>query len=268
MSIRVGCQTYTWEMLGDCWAGSVDDILDAIAAAGYQGIEISNTVIGDYEDRPGECAEALTDRGLQLAAFAYARTGFSEPREEQSDRRGAQKAMAFARCFPEPLLALGGPASPNRKNYETDLDCAICFYKWVARQAQEQGLRVVVHPHSHHGSLVESGEEYARLLAATEDAGLQFNPDTGHIARGGQDVFACFQRHRSRIAHVHFKDVDAHGQWAPLGEGQLDFPRLVAFLRETDWEGWIIAEEESAAAWDDPSQAIRHNRDYLASLGL
>ena len=34
--LKVGCQTYTWEMLGDGWKGKVDDMLDAVAGAGYE----------------------------------------------------------------------------------------------------------------------------------------------------------------------------------------------------------------------------------------
>jgi len=30
------------------WLGTPDDTLDAIAAAGYQGVEFSNVVIGSY----------------------------------------------------------------------------------------------------------------------------------------------------------------------------------------------------------------------------
>ena len=29
--LKVGCQTYTWEMLGADWKGSVDDMLDDLA---------------------------------------------------------------------------------------------------------------------------------------------------------------------------------------------------------------------------------------------
>ena len=52
--LKVGCQTYTWEMLGDGWNGKVDDILDAVAAAGYQGIEITNSMIREYAGRPAD----------------------------------------------------------------------------------------------------------------------------------------------------------------------------------------------------------------------
>ena len=124
-----------------------------------------------------------------------------------------------------------------------------------------------MHPHSHYGSLLESAEEYDALLEATADVGLMFNPDAGHIVRGGQDIMACFRRHRSRIAHVHIKDVDAEGNWQPLGAGIIPWRDLLDFLQETGYAGWIVAEEESAAAHLDPVAAIRGNRAYLRSLG-
>ena len=46
-NICIACQTYTWEMLGDEWRGTVDDLLDWIGGAGYDGIEITNSMIGD-----------------------------------------------------------------------------------------------------------------------------------------------------------------------------------------------------------------------------
>ena len=45
-TLQVGCQTYTWEMLGDRWTGSADDLLAAIAGGGYAGIEITDNMIG------------------------------------------------------------------------------------------------------------------------------------------------------------------------------------------------------------------------------
>ena len=50
--LKVGCQTYTWEMLGDRWTGGPDDLLKAIADGGYAGIEITDTMIGHYAGRP------------------------------------------------------------------------------------------------------------------------------------------------------------------------------------------------------------------------
>jgi len=78
---------------------------------------------------------------------------------------------------------------------------------------------------------------------------------------------ACLRRHRSRIAHVHIKDADAAGNWQPLGGGRIDWRELLDFLRETGYTGWIVAEEESDAAFVDQAAAIQGNRAYLKSLG-
>ena len=267
-TIRIGCQTYTWEMLGDRWRGTVDDILDATSAAGYAGIEISANVIGDYYDRPEDFARAIRDRGLAMAAFAYASPhGFTDPAHWEEETRAAERALAFAGQFEHPLLGLGGAASPDRSDYDRKLEHACQFYNRVGVRGREIGVRVAVHPHSHHGSLVKSTEEYDRLLAKTDPATVAFNPDVGHIIRGGQDAVACFRRHLDRIAHVHFKDVDGRGSWRPMGEGVADFAVLLGMLSEAGYEGWVVLEEESDAVFEDERVAIRRNREYLRSLG-
>jgi len=265
MTGQIGCQTYTWEMLGPRWQGSPDDILDLVSAAGYDGIEFSNAMIGDYRRSPDRLTAALARRELALAAFAYAADGFTDPERYEADLAGAEQALAFARAMGVPLC-LGGPAAPSRDDYDRCFAQAVRFYRAVAERGAAAGVTVCVHPHSHYGSLIESAAEYDALLAATEDVGLMFNPDAGHIVRSGQDLMACFRRHRSRIAHVHIKDVDATGNWQPLGGGRIDLRELLDFLRETGYTGWIVAEEESDAAFADQAAAIRMNRTYLRSL--
>jgi inosose dehydratase len=117
MDGRIGCQTYTWEMLGASWQGSPDDILDAVSAAGYDGIEFSNALIGGYEQAPDRLAAALAQRKLKLAAFAYASTGFTDPSRYEADLAGAERALAFCRALGVPLC-LGGAAAPSRDAYD------------------------------------------------------------------------------------------------------------------------------------------------------
>ena len=92
--LKVGCQTYTWEMLGAGWKGSVDDILDGVAAAGYQGIEITNSMIREYARQPADFAKAIERRGLTLAAFAYASpAGLTDPAARTTELEDAKEAM-------------------------------------------------------------------------------------------------------------------------------------------------------------------------------
>jgi len=266
MTGRIGCQTYTWEMLGAAWRGSPADIMDLVSQAGYDGVEFSNATIGGYQRSPDRLASALARRGLALAAFAYASSGFTDPDLYEADLAGAEEAIAFSREMGV-RLCLAGPAAPSREDYDRRFDQAVRFYREVAERCATAGVTVCVHPHSHAGSLIESAEEYDALLAATEDAGMMFNPDAGHIVRSGQDLMACLRRHRQRIVHVHIKDADAAGNWQPLGGGRIPWREVLSFLSGTGYEGWIVAEEESDAAYADQAAAILRNRTYLRTMG-
>jgi len=266
--MRVACQTYTWEMLGDAWRRSVDDILDAIADAGYSGIEITNTMIREYTDRPAEFAAALARHGLALAAFAYATTGFTAPDRYEEDLAGARRALEFVRHFPEPRLGLGGAASPSREDACAKLDRAIAFYNEVGRLGAAIGVSVNVHPHSHYGSLLETAEEYQYLLDRLDPRCVSFGPDTGHIVRGGQNLLACLRAHLPRITHLHLKDANADREWVALGDGICDYPAVLSLLTAAGYDGWLVAEEESADARRDGPAAIQKNRQYLRSLGV
>ena len=265
--IRVACQTYTWEMLGDKWQGKVTDILDWVADAGYAGLEITNNMIREFAERPPDFAAELGKRHLQLAAFAYSRSGFTEAKGWEEDLTGAQKAIDFVRHFPEPRLALGGASHPARRCPRAKLDQAIRVYNEVGRLAAAAGVSVNVHPHSHYGSLLESADEYKYLLDVLDQANVTFGPDTGHIVRGGQDLLTCLRTHVARITHLHLKDATAQGVWVGLGEGICDYPGVFALLESVGYSGWVVAEEESEAARQDGIAAIRKNRSYLRSLG-
>jgi inosose dehydratase len=256
-------------MLGKKWDGRVDDILRAVAGAGYEGIEITNTMIREYAPRPAEFAKALREHGLVLAAFAYASPlGFTVPDNRQRELSGADEALQFVASFPGTPLMLGGPTTPRRDDVFEKIAHAADFYNEVGRRGGALGVEVAFHPHSHHGSILESREEYERIMELTDPELISWNPDTGHIVRGGQNLAETLQRFAARIRHIHLKDVDADRHWQPLGQGVCDISAILQLLtKELKFSGWIVGEEESAQAAIDPVGAVTANRQYLKSIG-
>jgi sugar phosphate isomerase/epimerase len=267
--LKVGCQTYTWEMLGDAWTGKVDDILDLVAAAGYEGIEITNSMIREYAGRPADFAKAIAERGLKLAGFAYASpAGLTDPAARAKELEGADEAMRFVATFPGVVLALGGASTPERTDVDRKIGLAADFYNEVGKRGKKAGVPVAFHPHSHHGSIFESRAEYLRIMALTDPETVGWNPDTGHIVRGGQDLLDTLRTFGARIIHVHLKDADPGNNWQPLGKGVCDIPAVLKYLEDDlGYRGWVVGEEESAEAHKDQNAAIRWNRTYLKSLG-
>jgi sugar phosphate isomerase/epimerase len=268
-AFRVGCQTYTWEMLGDGWRGRTVDILDAIAAAGYAGLEITLRMAGEFRDDPAGLRAACAARGLTLATLAYSSPhGFTDPARTAAELAAGEAAVAWAVAAGCRTFELGGAAirAPGLDRAAARRHAAT-VYDALARRAAAAGLLAHLHPSSHGGSVIETAAEYEEILALTDPAVVHFGPDAGHILRGGGDPVALIRRHRARVVHIHLKDVAAGGAWAPLGEGICDVPALLALLIETGYDGWVMVEEESAAARADPAAAVARNRAWLRSIG-
>ncbi|MEO8289001.1 MAG: TIM barrel protein [Chloroflexota bacterium] len=160
----------------------------------------------------------------------------------------------------------------------------------IARAVREQtGIQTVFHHHC--AGYVETPEEIARFLDLTDPDLLGLVFDTGHYAYGtgtneGSAVLEGLDRFASRIPYLHFKDCSpsiasqarekgwdyfeavGHGLFCELGKGFVDFPAIVARLRERGYQGWITVEQDILPGMGTPKASAQRNRDYLRSLGL
>jgi len=268
MTIRAGCQTFTWEMLGPRWTGDADDLLAAISAADYGGIEITDTMIGGYADRPADFAEALATSGLELVAFACgSASGFTEPAALADDLAMVERTLDFVAHFPGALLSLGSATIMLPGDLSEKFGAAAKFYNAAGELGRRAGVAVAFHPSSHHGTLLSTRDDYDRIMALTDPAAIGWVPDTGHILRGDQDILDTLATYRGRIRYLHLKDVDADGNWAMLGEGVCPTGAVIESVAAApNFNGWLVVEEESATAAADPAAAVARNRETLRKL--
>src|SRR4029453_14181983 len=128
----------------------------------------------------------------------------------------------------------------------------------LAALAASRGVRAVLHPHV--GTMVENGTEVQRVL---EGSSVDLCLDTGHLLIGGTDPAELARQAPERIAHVHFKDVDARlagrgqdgrlhytqggrdGMYRPLGSGDVDVPAIVGSLHRRGYDGWYVLEQDT-----------------------
>jgi inosose dehydratase len=149
--------------------------------------------------------------------------------------------------------------------------------------AAARSVRAVLHPHV--GTMVESGDEVQRVL---EGSAISLCLDTGHLLIGGTDPAELTRQAPDRIAHTHFKDVDdqiaaqvrsgrlsytqgvRRGMYRPLGRGDVDFAAIVSCLRDRDYGGWYVLEQDTILTEDPrgegPVADVRQSADYLRRL--
>lgn len=265
--LNIACQTFTWEMLGDAWKGSADDLLEAITKGGYAGIEITDTMIGQYADRPVEFAAKLQACGLKLVSFAFgSKSGFTVRDEIANDLKTTERWIGFAAQFPGALVSIGSATIVSEGPRNDKFAIAAEFYNMAGDLGRQAGVDVAVHPSSHHNTLLFNRSDYDQMFARLDPALVGWVPDTGHILRGHMDIFDTLRSYQDRIRYLHLKDVDGDGRWAILGKGICDVPAVVGIVRGAPrFNGWLVLEEESAVAAADPSAAAKVNRETMRS---
>jgi inosose dehydratase len=153
----------------------------------------------------------------------------------------------------------------------------------LAELAAGRGVRAVLHPHV--GTMIEDGAEVRRVL---EGSSISLCLDTGHLLIGGTDPAALVRQAPERIAHVHFKDVDARlarrvqdgrltytqgvreGMYRPLGSGDVDVPAIVGSLRARGYDGWYVLEQDTILTeephGEGPVADVWASAEYLRSV--
>ena len=151
------------------------------------------------------------------------------------------------------------------------------------RASREQGVRAVLHPHV--GTMVEKPQEVQRVL---EGSSIALCLDTGHLLIGGTDPAELTRQAPERIAHVHFKDVDAakarqvqdgrltytegvrEGMYRPLGQGDIDVAAIVQHLTRQGYDGWYVLEQDTILTEEPrdegPVRDVHASAEHLRKL--
>ena len=260
--MQFGCQFYTWQMSGDKYVGKFPHIFSVVSNAGFAGVESEVCMMGDYYNDPAALRTELEKHGLQLGALCLV-CDWREPVETEPEKQEAERLFDYLRDFSETHLVLCQMPGEDRSRLRERQENALACVNTVASRAADRGIQCSFHPNSPLESVFRTEEDYELLLDGLDDRTVGFAPDAGHIANGGMDAVEVFRTYRPLIRHVHFKDIDAGGQWTAMGKGVIDFPSIVTFLHETDFAGWIMVEEESREAESAPDSVTMANGRYV-----
>jgi len=160
----------------------------------------------------------------------------------------------------------------------------------IAEAVKSQtSLRTVFHHHC--AGFIERYDEIARLLEMTDPDLLGLVFDTGHFAYGeGKNapkvMLEALELFAERIWYMHFKDCHPQiadnarrnswdyfeavrqGVFCELGQGCVDFPAVLNWLRKQNYNGWIIVEQDVLPGMGSPKESAGHNREYLRAIGV
>ena len=276
MTIRLGANPIGWsnddlpEIGGET---SLETCLAEAMEAGFEGMELGNK----FPRQPTLLKAALAPFGMAFIGGWHsiellkrsARDEFNQAKAhrdltkamgadvfivaETSNAIHGNRAMALSR---RPQLESG-----DWKKYGAEL-------AELAEMLAGEGLRLCYHHHM--GTIVQSEADIDALMANSR-APVNLLLDTGHATWGGADPARLARTYKSRIAHVHCKDVreakmrqaqaedwsfldSILGKGAELGvytapgDGMIDYVGVFKELK--GYSGWVVVEAEQ-----DPKKA-------------
>ncbi|MEV4438225.1 sugar phosphate isomerase/epimerase [Streptomyces sp. NPDC049577] len=188
--------------------------LDEVAEAGYEWIELGP--YGYLPTDPARLREETGRRGLKVSAgtvFTALHRGPAvwEETWEQVDRVAAlTRAMGAGHLVVIPSFWRDDRTAEPIESRELTAGqwrhLATGMERLARRVHDVHGLAIAVHPHA--DTHIDTEENVARLLDATDPALVNLCLDTGHYAYCGGDSVKLIETYGERIGYLHLKQVD------------------------------------------------------------
>lgn len=261
------------------------ETLRKVSAIGYNAVEISQ--IPMTPKNVAELERSRTELGVDIAALSVMLEK-PEGRAGDSLRDDFDKVVEDAKRLNAKLLRIGMLPFPAM----TSIEAVIEFAKEAngyAERLQEQGISLYYH--NHHIEFAKFDGKYMLDIIAESSPAMGVEIDVHWIQRGGLDPVRTVEKYAGRTAMVHLKDYrialmseaalellgvgDFAGfmqefknvvQFAEVGEGNLDFPSIIAASEAAGVKYLLVEQDElyGRTVWE----ALQTSYNNLVAMGF
>jgi sugar phosphate isomerase/epimerase len=217
---------------------------------GYEAVQLS--AIGPFSET--DIVKALNDEGVTACATHEPGAMILDEPRKVVDRLEALGCRYTA--FPHPGdVPVNTPAEVRALAARLDAAGKVLF---------DAGKILCYHNHNIEFRRLDGRLMLDVLYDDTDPRHLQGELDTYWVQYGGGDPVEWCQRLEGRLPLLHLKDyitrADNKPDYAEIGEGNLDWPRIIAAAEESGCE-WYIVEQDTCPG--DPFDSLATSFDYI-----
>lgn len=231
-----------------CLSGTLDEKLEAIADAGFTGVEIFENDLLSVEGSPADLGQRLRERGLTPVVLQPFRDfkGMPEPQRAKAFSRAERKfdLMAELGCD---LLMVCSNVSPDSLG---GIDRAASDFRELGERAARRGMRVAFEALAW-GRHINDYRDAWEVVRRTDHPAVGLVLDSFHILARGTDLSAIRAIPADRIFLVQLADApklemdylswSRHYRCYP-GQGELDIAGFMGSLMATGFDGLLSLE--------------------------
>ena len=239
---------------------SLPAAIELLASLGYQGVAITldhaalNPFAADFDAQLKRTRDLLARRALRSVIETGARYLLDPAHKHQptllspeaSDRQQRIdflcRAVDAATALGSRCVSLWSGAAPQDVSRDQALGRLIEGLTLVLDYADERAMDIGFEPEP--GMLIDAMTAYAELVDRIDSPRLKLTLDVGHLhCQGETPIAAEIRRWRDRLVNVHIEDMRAGvHEHLMFGEGEMDFPPIIAALAEVGYDGGVHVE--------------------------
>jgi sugar phosphate isomerase/epimerase len=240
--------------------------LQSVAQAGYVNVESAGYNNGKfYNLTPTEFKALLDEMKLTPISAHQSTVTF-----DNADQQIADVKAAGFKYFVIPIPPMGlfqiNPTTHKMGMKGGAKNLADILNKLGAK-CKSAGLELLYHNHDFEFSNDEDGNvvlDY--LLEHCDPSIVNFQMDLYWVTKAGKDPVDYFKRYPGRFKIWHVKDMDDQGRFAPVGNGHIDFKRILANKKLSGMKYYYV--EQDACFNETPLEAIVISHKGLANIGF
>lgn len=240
--------------------------LQKVADAGYSYVEAAGYQDGKfYGMEPKEFKSYLKSIGLKPVS-----THMGGVTLENADQQIADTKAAGFEYFTIPVPPMG-MFTFDRENRTIGMKGTMKEFADVlttlGKKCKAAGLKLLYHNHDFEYKDNEDGiKPIVYLLENTDPKYVNFQMDLYWVTRAGADPVTYFEKYPGRFKLWHVKDMDEEGKFAPVGEGTIDFGRILKEKKTSGMKKYFV---EQDMTWDKkPLEVIKISHKGLKEIGF
>jgi len=244
----------------DAMGDDAKTTLQAVANAGYQNIEAAGYADGKFYDMsPKEFKALLKDLDLTPISTHQSSVTLANADTMMADVKAAGFEY-FVVPIPPTDLFKSDQGTMSRtggvKNLAEILDT-------LGEKANAAGLQLLYHNHDFEFKKDADGiVPIDYLLENCNPEFVNFQMDLYWVTKAGADPLAYFEKYPGRFKIWHVKDMDEQGRFAPVGNGTIDFARILA-KKELSGMKYYMVEQDKTFDNMKPLEAIKISQEGI-----
>jgi inosose dehydratase len=234
-------------------------------SAGYRAIELTHSFFD--AGNAVRTARLLEQHRLKVPVVFC---GGPMHKAEQALASIARAIDIAERARPFGLVALSFSAAGKRaEQRKTDQELAAqsLALDRLGEELHNRGLRLFIHPDP--DQMRENAREWRHILIHTDRQLVELCVDAHRVYRSGQDLMQLLNECGGRLAELHLRNSKNGVCLERLGEGDIDYEPVAAYLRKTRFRGYLTVE----LAWEKETgirrpvvERLRMSREYAETI--